>query len=136
MSLTPILGLPLPTVNGDDNTWGGKLNTGLGILDFLGAAAVSSVASNFLVVAAIFPEAFYRVTTGGMNVTGTLPDPGTIPVGKLFTVKVLDVGGSATLQCVNPAVTFDGQPNYVIPNQYSGVRVLANGVNYDVVGTF
>lgn len=135
-TLTPILGLSVPTINGDNNTWGSELNGNLSIIDLLGAAGIFNVSSNFNVVSGSQVERFYRVVTGGMNVAGTLPDPGTIPPGKLFTIKVLDVGGSATLACINVAVTIDGQANYVIPNQYSGVRLLANGVNFDVVGSF
>ena len=98
MSLTPTIGLTLPVIGGDENTWGNELNGNLSIIDLLGAAGIFGVASNFTVVAGTQTERFYRVTTGGLLVTGTLPDPGTIPPGKLFNVKVLDVGGSITLQ--------------------------------------
>jgi len=131
MSLTPILALQVPTINGDEDTWGAKLNTDLGILDLLGSPAVLGVASNFLIVAPTAPEAVYRVTSGGLTVTGTLPDPGTIP-NKFFTVKLLDIG-SILLQCVNTSVFIDGAPNYFLGNQYNFVRLLANGSSYDVV---
>lgn len=129
---TPILGLTVPTVGGDNNLWGGYLNTDLAIIDTLGAGGVFNVSSAFVVVSGTQNERFYRVTTGNMNVPGTMPDPGTIPTGKLFTVKILDIG-SVTLSCVNPLVTFDGQANYFLTNQYNFVRMLASGVNYDVV---
>jgi len=70
----------------------------------------------------------------GLTVTGTLPDPGTIPAGKLFTVKILDVGGSIKLVCANVTVTIDGGLNYFLNNQYAFVRLLANGSTYNVVG--
>lgn len=132
MSTTPILGLLVPTVNGDNNTWGTKLNTDLVTIDSLGAATVDDASSNFLITTSTFPEVFYRVTTGGMTVTGTLPDPGLIPTGKLFTIKIIDIG-SVTLQSANPTVTIDGQLTYFLGNQYNFVRLLANGSTYDVV---
>ncbi len=133
-TLTPILALQVPIVGGDEDVWGNELNASLAIIDFLGAAAVVNASSSFLINAGIFPEKFYLVTTGGLTVTGTLPDPGTIPAGKLFTVKILDIGGSIRLVCANPAVTIDGGLTYFLNNQFAVVRLLADGVNYDVVG--
>jgi len=135
-TLTPILALQVPVINAEENAWGGFLNNDLAILDFLGAASVVNASSNFLVSAGTFPEKFYRITTGGLTVTGTLPDPGTIPAGKLFTVKILDVGGSISLVCANVAVMIDGQTNYFLTNQFAAVRLLANGSSYDVVGAY
>ncbi len=134
MATTPILGLQLPTVNGDFNTWGAKIVTDYYTIDSLGAGAVVNASSSFLITAGIFPEKFYRVTTGGLTVTGTLPDPGTIATGKLFTIKILDVGGSINLVCANAAVTIDGALTYFLTNQFAVVRLLANGASYDVVG--
>jgi hypothetical protein len=130
---TPILGLTVPTVGGDNNTWGTECNANWSIIDFLGAQGVFPVSSAFIVVAGPQMERFYRVTTGGLNVPGTLPDPGTIPPGKVFNVMVADVGGQITLSCVNPAVTIQGSATYLLTNQFASVRLLANGVNYDVI---
>jgi hypothetical protein len=135
-TLTPILGFQKPIVNGDEDQWGGFLNNDWDTADLLGAAAVVSASSSFLITAGTFPEKFYRVTTGGLTVTGTLPDPGTIPAGKLFTIIILDVGGSVNLVCVNPVVTIGtgGGTTYFLSNQGAVVRLLANGATYDVVG--
>jgi len=133
MSTTPIVGFQLPTVNGDNNTWGTKTNGNWSLADSFGAGPVVDVSSNFLVSSSTAPEKFYRVTTGGLTVTGTLPDPGTIPTGKVFTIKILDIG-SAVLQCVNTSVTIDGALTYTLGNQFAFVRLLANGATYDVVG--
>jgi hypothetical protein len=130
---TPILGLTVPTVGGDNNTWGTELNNNLSIIDLLGAQGVFPVSSAFTVVSGSQSERFYRVTTGGLNVPGTLPDPGTIPPGKTFNIMVADVGGMITLSCINPAVTIQGQATYLLTNQFASVRLLANGVNYDVI---
>jgi len=131
---TPILGLTIPTVGGDANQWGTELNGNLSLLDFLGGMGIFPVSSAFTVLPGPQFERFYRVTTGGLNVPGTLPDPATIPPGKVFTIMVADIGGSATLSCVNPAVTIQGQSTFVLANQFAVVRLLANGVNYDVIG--
>jgi hypothetical protein len=131
MGTTPILGLSLPVLFGDFDTWGTKVLNDYSILDSLGAGGVFNVSSAFLMSAGTQVERFYRVTTGGLTVPGTLPDPGTIPTGKLFHIKMLDIGG-VSLACVNPAVPIDGQPNYLLGNQYNFVRLLANGATYDV----
>jgi hypothetical protein len=131
---TAILGLTVPTVGGDFQSWGPEVNQNWSILDLLGACGVFPVSSAFVVVSGSQFERFYRVTTGGLNVPGTLPDPGTIPPGKVFTIMVADVGGSITLSCINPAVTIQGQTTFLMTNQFAVVRLLANGVNYDVVG--
>jgi len=130
---TPILGLTVPTVGGDNNTWGTELNGNLSILDLLGAAGVFPVSSAFTVVSGSQFERFYRVITGGLNVPGVLPDPGTIPPGKIFTIMMADTGGTITLSCINPAVTIQGLTTFQITNQYGVARLLANGVNYDVI---
>ncbi len=135
MSTTPILGLPLPTVGGDFDTWGTKLLTGISITDFLGAGAVVNASANVLVIAGVFPEAFYRITTAGLTVTVTLPAPGTITAGKLFTVKKVDAGLGVAAVIVAGAGTIDNVLEWDLTNQYAFVRVLNNGVGYDVVGT-
>jgi len=131
---TTIIGLTIPTVGGDANIWGTELNTNLNIIDLLGVGTVSNVSSNFSVTFNAAAEQFYRVTTGGLTVTGTLPDPALLPLGKLFTIKVLDVGGSVNIQCVNPAVLIDGNVTWFLANQYNFVRLQAVGSAYDVVG--
>jgi hypothetical protein len=68
-----------------------------------------------------------------LNVPGVLPDPGTIPPGKIFTIMMADTGGTITLSCINPAVTIQGLTTFQITNQYGVARLLANGVNYDVI---
>jgi len=93
-----------------------------------------NVSSNFSVTYNAAAEQFYRVTTGGLTVTGTLPDPALIPLGKIFTIKVLDLGGSVSIQCVNPAVLIDGNVTWFLANQYNFVRLQAVGSAYDVVG--
>ncbi len=134
-TLTPILGLTVPTVNSEEDTWGDETNLNYPIWDALGSAPVVGVASNFLISAIASPERYYRVTTGGLTVTGTLPDPGTLPSPKVFTVKIIDIG-SVNLVCVNVAVLIDGATNYFLSNQYNVVRLLANGATYDVVGAY
>jgi hypothetical protein len=133
-TLTPIVGFQKPVVNGDEDQWGSFLNNDWDLADSFGAAAVVNASSNFLISAGIFPEKFYLITTGGLTVTGTLPDPETIPAGKLFTIKIMDIGGSIKLICANVTVLIDGAANYFLNNQYAFVRLLSDGANYDVVG--
>jgi hypothetical protein len=131
---TPNIGLTIPTVGGDSNIWGVELNGNLTIIDRLGVGNIWNVSSNFSVSYNTSTEQFYRITTGGLTVTGTLPDPALIPLGKLFTFKMLDIG-VVNLQCVNPGVFIDGAAIWSLFNQYNFVRLLAVGSTYDVVAT-
>src|SRR5271154_3957542 len=121
-SPTPILGLPVPTVGGDNNTWGTELNAGLAIIDNLGAATVFNQNANFTAAVSVFPEVIYRVTTGGSMITATLPAPATCP-GKIFTVKKIDAGIGQVV--VSGAI--DGAANWTIGTQWGYVRVSSNG---------
>jgi len=131
---TPNIGLIVDTVGGDANTWGFNVNTNWATLDRLGVGNIFNVSSNFSVTYNAAAEQFYRITSGGLTVTGTLPDPATIPLGKLFTFKLLDIGG-VNLQCVNAAVFIDGAAIWSLVNQYNFVRLQAVGSAYDVVAS-
>jgi len=131
---TANIGLTIPTVGGDSNIWGTELNGNLTIIDRLGVGNIWNVSSNFSVSYNAAAEQFYRITSGGLTVTGTLPDPATIPLGKLFTFKLLDIGG-VNLQCSNPGVFIDGAAIWSLVNQYNFVRLLSVGSTYDVVAS-
>jgi len=127
---TPILGLTVPTVGGDSNTWGNELNGDLAILDNLGAAPNTSFTVNTNAAATVFPESVWRGTTGSSTITLTLPAPSAANLGKIFTVKKVDAG-TGTLVV---AGTIDGATNYSLYNQYQYVRVQSNGSSYDIIG--
>jgi hypothetical protein len=117
-------------VGGDLNIWGGELNADLAILDSLGAATNVAFNVNTAAIASIFPEVVYRGSSGTGTVTLTLPAPGSIPVGKIFTVKKVD----AAVGVIDVIATIDGLAGYVLLNQYQYVRVQNNGTSYDVIG--
>lgn len=130
---TPILNLVVPTVGGDTGAWGTELNGNFQILDSLGVAQVTSISANFTAVTGIFPESIILCTSGITNIAVSLPSPATCK-GKIFLIKKIDAGiGSVS---VAPASgTIDGQNPYVINNQYSFVRVISDGVNFDVIAS-
>ena len=130
-SSTPILGLPLPTVGGDANTWGAELNVGLLISDNLGAASVVNVSSAYVATRPIFPETIIRVTTSGLNIPVTLPASASV-AGKIYTVKKLDAGVGTVR--ILAADGIDNQTEWDLTNQFQFVRVYANGSSYDVIG--
>ena len=129
---TPNLGLTVPTVGSDINTWGNELNNDLAILDTLAISPIINVSSSYAATVTNQVEQFIRVTTGALVQTITLPNPAICP-GKIFNVKKVD-SGLGSVSIVPAAGTIDGQASWLRNNQYSYVRVASNGVSYDVWG--
>jgi hypothetical protein len=129
---TPILGLTVPLVGGDNNAWGGELNGDLAILDSLGAMAIVATSVSYAAVVGIFPETLVRVTTGAGTITVTLPAPAGC-VGRVWTVKKVDSGAGSVSIAVSGGALIDGSASYVRTMQYGYVRVISNGASYDVI---
>jgi hypothetical protein len=125
---TPVLGLDLPIVGGDANTWGDSLNENFTIIDALGAAPTVNVNGNFPAAASPFPITILRVTTGASNIQINLPAPASIP-GKIFVIKKVD-SGSGQVTIIG---AIDGQSSWIRQNQFSFVWLLSNGGSYDVI---
>jgi hypothetical protein len=89
--MTTTLNLTLPTVGGDANTWGTKLNTALTTINSLGGVQVVNVSSTYLATFTPYPEMILRVTTSGLTIPITLPDSASVQ-GKIYVVKKLDAG--------------------------------------------
>jgi hypothetical protein len=126
---TTNLGLTVPTVGGDSNTWGNELNNDLAILDLLGAINVVNTSVSLAAVRGIFPETLIRVTTGASSIVVTLP----VTLGLKWTVKKIDSGsGSVTVQMAGGAL-IDGQASFVRTIQQGYVTVAGNGSSGDVI---
>jgi hypothetical protein len=133
--MTTTLNLTLPTVGGDANTWGTKLNTALTIVNSLGGVQVVNVNSSYLAVFTPYPETVIRGTTSGLNVPITLPDSASVQ-GKIWVVKKLDAGAGVLQIFSQGTDTIDNQTEWDLTNQYQYVRLLANGTTgYDVIGS-
>jgi len=125
---TTILGLTIPTVGGDANIWGTELNTNLGIIDLTGAASIVNVSSNYTATNAKSILTLIRVTTSGLTINVTLPDPGT-NMGKCYAIKKLDAG----LGIVNIIGTVDLQTSWQLSNQFQVVILCSMGTAYDII---
>jgi hypothetical protein len=133
--MTTTLNLTLPTVGGDANTWGTKLNTALTIVNSLGGVQVVNVNSAYFAVFTPYPETIIRGTTSGLNVPITLPDSASVQ-GKIWVVKKLDAGAGALQIFSQGTDTIDNQTEWDLTNQYQYVRLYANGTTgYDVIGS-
>lgn len=126
---TPILGLIVPTIGGDNNLWGAELNADLATLDNLGAASVVPFSVDTTASVGIFPEKTYRGTSGGGVVSLTLPSPVGIS-GKIFMVIKVDSG----VGTINIVGTINGLASYALSNQWQYARIQSNGATYDVIG--
>ena len=125
---TPILGLIIPTVGGDSNIWGNELNTNLQTIDQVGATAIFSVSSNYTATISKSPLTLIKVTTSGLTINITMPDPAT-NTGKQYNIKKLDAGAGI----VNIIATIDLQTSWQLTNQFQCLGITSNGVTYDVV---
>lgn len=131
-ALTPILGLTPPTIGGDNNTWGSELNGDLTILDSLGAVQVVSTAIDYVAAVGVSPETVILVTTGTGDINITLPIAASA-AGRIFTVKKVDAA-VGTITITPNTGTIDGSATWTINTQFSFVRMLCDGANYDVIG--
>jgi hypothetical protein len=129
---TPILGLTVPTVGGDNGLWGTELNTDLAIIDNLGAVPVVSTSINLSAAIPVFPETLIKATAGAGGITVTLPNPATCS-GKIFTVKKMD-SAVGTVMVTPAAGNIDGVASYLLPNQFQYGRFVSDGANYNVIG--
>jgi hypothetical protein len=125
---TPILGLIVPTVGGDANLWGTELNTNLQTIDLVGATAIFSVSSNYTATISKSPLTLIKVTTSGLTINITMPDPAT-NTGKQYNIKKMDAGAGI----VNVIATIDLQTSWQLTNQFQCLGITSNGVTYDVV---
>lgn len=126
---TPNLGLIVPTVGGDSNSWGAELNVNLQIIDLLGTSTTLAQGANFTAIAGIGPVTVYRLSTGAGNISVNLPAPGAC-IGKTFILKKVDAGlGSAII-----IGAIDGQASYILANQFQYLVVNSNGSTFDVIG--
>lgn len=130
---TPILSLVVPLVGGDVGVWGGELNGDLAIIDSLGALGLINTSINYAAVVGVCPETLIRVTTGASTIVITLPAPSASNSGRVWTIKKVDSGAGSISIVAGGAATIDGQASYVRTMQYGYVRLLSNGVTYDVI---
>jgi hypothetical protein len=131
---TPTLGLTVPTVGGDSNIWGTELNNNWAIIDKLGAVAIVSVSFSQAIPLFPFPETLVRVSTGAIVVTSTIP-AASAAAGKIFTVKKIDAPSGTARIITADGSLIEGQTEWDLTNQFAFVRLLSNGVSYDVIGS-
>src|SRR5271156_2739425 len=130
---TPILGLAVPSVGGDVNLWGTELNTNFPILDELGDYPVLIVAASLSLAFFNVPETIVLCYGGAAGITLNLPIG--IPAGiqRVLTLKKMDATVGTVL--INALVsTIDGASSFGLFNQYQYVRLLWDGVQWDVIG--
>lgn len=128
---TSTLGLTLPTVGGSKNTWGTLLNADLALINLLGGIPTTNVNAAFAVVPSLFPIQVLRVTTAGLNIPCTLPDPSLV-AGKVFVFFKVDAG-TGVVQILATAI--NNQAEWDLTNQYNYVWIYSNGSSYDVLGS-
>src|SRR5271155_4006863 len=130
---TPTLGLTVPTVGGDVNAWGNELNGDLAIIDNLGDFPVLIVAASGVLVFSNVPETIILCYGGAAGIA--LTPPIGIPVGiqRSFLLKKMDATNGAII--INALVsTIDNAASYGLFNQFQYVRILWDGVQWDVIG--
>jgi hypothetical protein len=129
---TPNLGLAVPTVGGDFNTWGNELNGDLAILDNLGAFAVNQVSASGGLILGVNPISVFLASGGAVGIVLIIPSPASFP-GRIVTVKKVDAA-NGTVQLVPLSGNIDGSPSLTLFNQYQFVMLYSDGTNLNVIG--
>lgn len=127
---TQNLQLIIPTVGGDDGSWGTETNENWETVDALGSFAPNVYIANANVVAGSNPITIAYAFGGAAGITLQL-QPGSVK--GIFTVKKMDATIGAVIVDA-PVGLFDGQPNYVLTNQFQFVSVHFDGANWNVIG--
>lgn len=133
---TPILGLTVPTIGGDANTWGGELNGDLAIIDLLGAAMVSASSAGRTLAYGVSPMNRAYETGGAGGITDVLPSA-VGHAGQGFLIKKVDAGaGAVTINTTGGQTIGDiGGPvsSYSLVNQGQYVWVESDGANFQII---
>jgi hypothetical protein len=130
---TPTLGLAIPSIGGDVNAWGGELNGDLAIIDNLGDFPVLTVAASGILAFSNVPETIILAYGGALGITINLPIGIPAGINRAFTIKKMDATNG--IVSVNALVsTIDGLSSYDLFNQFQYLRVVWDGVQWDVIG--
>jgi hypothetical protein len=121
----------LPTVGGDNGTWGEKLNnflvsshTASGFL-----STISSQTSAYTMGQYPGETVLANATSGAFNVT--LPDA-TLTTN-FYTVKKTDSSTNAVTVNTTSSQTIDGGSTAVLTVQYASITVVSNSTNWYVI---
>lgn len=129
-SPTPHLGLTVPTVGGDVDSWGGELNTDLAIIDNLGIAAVLTTSVS-LAPTLTQPVTWVFSTAGISGITVTLPIAGS-NTGREMRVVMVDVGpGVITVNSAGGTIM--GATSDQLSNQNQVARYGSDGTTWRYV---
>ena len=129
---TPLLGLIPPTVRGDINIWGTELNNDLALIDNLASSALLTPTSGSNVNLTFSPNLItvYQLSAGASSITATLPAAGPVNTGRFIYVMKVDAGAGFVIV----AGTINGSANYLLVQQWQYVKLMFNGVTWNVFG--
>lgn len=131
----------LPTVGGDDNSWGTMLNNYLGVSHTAdgGTYAVkllTNSSSPYSISSESPPnpnEVFLANCSSGA-ITVTLPDATSINFNQnVYTVKKTDSSSNAVTINTTSSQTIDGSTSATIYLQYVSIGLVSDGSNWNVI---
>lgn len=126
---TPNLSLILPTVGGDNNTWGTETNSNWSAVDTaLTTAGVNTASISTTISFSPNFITFWKFTTGASNLTATTPTPGASNTGRILVVIKVDTGAGH----VSITGTIGGSSGYTLVNQNQSVWLMSNGTSWDI----
>jgi hypothetical protein len=121
----------LPTVSGDNNTWGTVLNTFLSQALTPGGylSTISVQTSNYSPAATPGETVLVNATSG--NITITLPTAASN--GNFYAVKKVDSSSNTVTINTTSSQTIDGGTSAVLKIQYASITVVSDGSNWNIV---
>jgi hypothetical protein len=130
---TPTLGLAVPSIGGDVNSWGAELNGDLVTLDALGDYPVFPVVTSASIVFSNVPETIIEAYGGAAGIVINLPIGIPAGINRAFTIKKMDATNGVV--AVNALVsTIEGSASYDLFNQWQYAKFLWDGTLWIVVG--
>ena len=120
--LTPAKGLTQQTVGGNDNTWGGVLNTTLGLID-----SALGVSLNLTLTGSVTLTST-QLQNSGFFFNGTLAATATVTFPNYFGLAVVHNGTNKTVLCKITSVLISIPAGVTMP-------LWSNGTDFTKVGT-
>ncbi len=133
-TISEYMGLNIPTVGADANTWGGYIAADLALIDALAVYSVVPVSTSGNLAVYNGP-ALIKATGGFGGISLALPNASGVNAGRVYIVVKVDSGAGAITITTSMSQTISGVSTASVTNQWSGIIIQSDGANWVIIGT-